>query len=90
VRRPILFFRYSQCFRLRLFWNQGGLALSYGACPEGVDVLFDNTAGLIYNAVMKNLSIAARVVSGQFGSPDVGERFMSAPSHQTDRAPVHL
>jgi NADPH-dependent curcumin reductase CurA len=53
------------------------------ACPDGVDVFFDNTGGLIHDAVMKNLSIGARVVicgrvalAGQFGKPDIGERFM--------------
>jgi NADPH-dependent curcumin reductase CurA len=52
-------------------------------CPQGVDVFFDNTAGPIHDAVMKNLSIGARVVicgrvalAGRFGEPDVGERFM--------------
>jgi NADPH-dependent curcumin reductase CurA len=53
------------------------------ACPQGVDVFFDNTAGSIHDAVMKNLSIGARVVicgrvalAGRFGEPDIGERFM--------------
>jgi NADPH-dependent curcumin reductase CurA len=53
------------------------------ACPAGVDVFFDNTAGPIHDAVMKNLSIGARVVicgrvalAGQFGKPDIGQRFM--------------
>jgi len=53
------------------------------ACPQGVDIFFDNTAGPIHDAVMKNLSIGARVVicgrvalAGQFGQPDIGERFM--------------
>jgi len=32
------------------------------ACPRGVDIFFDNTAGPIHDAVMKNLSIGARVV----------------------------
>jgi NADPH-dependent curcumin reductase CurA len=52
-------------------------------CPTGVDVFFDNTAGVIHDAVMRNLSIGARVVicgrialAGQFGKPDIGERFM--------------
>jgi NADPH-dependent curcumin reductase CurA len=52
------------------------------ACPAGVDVFFDNTAGPIHDAVMKNLNIGARVVicgrvalAGQFGKPDIGERF---------------
>jgi NADPH-dependent curcumin reductase CurA len=53
------------------------------ACPQGVDVFFDNTAGPIHDAVMKNLSTGASVVicgrialAGQFGQPDIGERFM--------------
>jgi NADPH-dependent curcumin reductase CurA len=53
------------------------------ACPTGVDVFFDNTGGPIHDAVMKNLNIGARVVicgrvslAGQFGKPDIGERFM--------------
>jgi NADPH-dependent curcumin reductase CurA len=53
------------------------------ACPQGVDVFFDNTAGPIHDAVMKNLSIGARVVicgrvalAGKFDRPDIGERFM--------------
>jgi len=32
------------------------------ACPEGVDVYFDNTAGSISDAVMPQLSIGARVI----------------------------
>jgi hypothetical protein len=46
-------------------------------------VFFDNTAGPIHDAVMKNLSIGARIVicgrvalASQFGKPDIGERFM--------------
>jgi NADPH-dependent curcumin reductase CurA len=53
------------------------------ACPQGVDVFFDNTGGPIHDAVMRNLNLAARVVicgrialAGQFGKPDIGERFM--------------
>jgi NADPH-dependent curcumin reductase CurA len=53
------------------------------ACPQGADVFFDNTAGPIHDAVMKNLNLAARVVicgrialAGRFGEPDIGERFM--------------
>jgi hypothetical protein len=52
-------------------------------CPAGVDVFFDNTAGPIHDAVMKNLTIGARVIicgrialASQFGKPDIGERFM--------------
>jgi NADPH-dependent curcumin reductase CurA len=53
------------------------------ACPHGVDVFFDNTAGPIHDAAMKNLSVGARVVicgrialAAQFDKPDIGERFM--------------
>jgi NADPH-dependent curcumin reductase CurA len=53
------------------------------ACPKGVDVFFDNTGGSIHDAVMRNLSIGARVIicgrialAAQFGKPDIGERFM--------------
>jgi NADPH-dependent curcumin reductase CurA len=64
------------------------------ACPAGVDVFFDNTAGPIHDAVMKNLNIGARVVicgrvalAGQFGKPDIGERFMGQLI--VSRASVH-
>ena len=33
-----------------------------GACPSGVDVYFDNTAGRISDAVMRRLNVGARVV----------------------------
>ena len=49
------------------------------ACPKGVDVFFDNTGGPIHDAVMRNLSIGARVIicgrialAAQFGKPDIG------------------
>jgi NADPH-dependent curcumin reductase CurA len=32
------------------------------ACPEGIDVYFDNTAGEISDAVMKHLAVGARVI----------------------------
>lgn len=32
------------------------------ACPEGVDIYFDNTAGSISDAVLKHLAVGARVV----------------------------
>lgn len=55
------------------------------ACPDGVNVFFDNTAGPIHDAVMKNLAIGARVVicgrialADSFGKPDIGERFMAS------------
>jgi NADPH-dependent curcumin reductase CurA len=52
------------------------------ACPDGVDVYIDNTAGPISDAVMQNLAPRARVVlvgsislAGKFGQPDIGQRF---------------
>ena len=52
------------------------------ACPKGVDVYIDNTAGVISEAVMQNLAAHARIVlvgsislSRTFGQPDVGPRF---------------
>ena len=52
------------------------------ACPKGIDVYVDNTAGPILDAVMQNLAIDARIVmvgsvsrSGKFGEPDIGPRF---------------
>src|SRR5690606_41684143 len=52
------------------------------ACPDGVDVFIDNTAGPIHDAVVQNLALNARVVivgavslAGKFGEPDIGPRF---------------
>ena len=52
------------------------------ACPRGVDVFIDNTAGAIHEAVMQNLAAHARVVlvgsislAAKFGQPDIGPRF---------------
>ncbi len=52
------------------------------ACPRGVDVYIDNTAGEILDAVLQNLAVGARLtlcgtvsLSGKFGQPDLGERF---------------
>jgi NADPH-dependent curcumin reductase CurA len=52
------------------------------ACPKGVDVYIDNTAGVISEAVMQNLAPHARLVlvgsislAGKFGQPDIGPRF---------------
>jgi len=33
-----------------------------GACPQGIDVYFDNTSGAISDAVMRHLRVGARVV----------------------------
>lgn len=52
------------------------------ACPDGVDVFFDNTAGPIQDAVMPHLAIGARVIvcgtialADRIGQPDIGPRF---------------
>jgi hypothetical protein len=52
------------------------------ACPRGVDVYIDNTAGPITDSVMQNLATNARVVivgavslASTFGQPDIGPRF---------------
>jgi NADPH-dependent curcumin reductase CurA len=53
------------------------------ACPDGVDLFMDNTAGPIHDAVMQNLAAHARVVvvgtvslADRFGQPDLGPRFL--------------
>ncbi|MDX1539772.1 MAG: NADP-dependent oxidoreductase [Geminicoccaceae bacterium] len=53
------------------------------ACPNGVDVFFDNTAGPIHDAVMANLAPHARVIicgtvalADRFEQPDVGLRHL--------------
>ena len=52
-------------------------------CPGGVDVFFDNTAGPIHDAVMKNLALGARIIicgtislASKFDEVDTGIRFM--------------
>jgi NADPH-dependent curcumin reductase CurA len=53
------------------------------ACPDGVDVFFDNTAGAIHDAVMANLAQNARVIvcgtvalADRFERPDIGVRHL--------------
>lgn len=53
------------------------------ACPQGVDVYLDNTAGPIHDAAMLNLNTFGRVVvvgtvalADQFGQPDMGLRHL--------------
>lgn len=53
------------------------------ACPRGIDVFIDNTAGIIHEAVMQNLAARARIalvgsisLARQFGKPDIGPRFL--------------
>jgi NADPH-dependent curcumin reductase CurA len=53
-------------------------------CPGGVNVFFDGTGGMIHDAVMKNLALAARVaivgrvaVANDVGGEDIGLRASS-------------
>jgi len=53
------------------------------ACPEGVDIYLDNTAGPIHDAAMLNLNTFGRVVvigtialADRFGQPDIGLRHL--------------
>lgn len=53
------------------------------ACPDGVHVFFDNTAGPIHDAAMQNLALRARIIicgmvsrAAQFEEPDMGQRFL--------------
>ena len=51
-------------------------------CPDGVDVYFDNTGGVINDAIMENLSLNARIaicgvvsLADKIGKPDIGPRY---------------
>lgn len=53
------------------------------ACPAGVDVFMDNTAGPIHDAALLNLNTFGRVVvvgtvalADRFDQPDIGPRFL--------------
>lgn len=53
------------------------------ACPDGVNVFLDNTAGAIHDAVMTNLATHARVIvcgtvalADRFEQPDIGLRHL--------------
>jgi NADPH-dependent curcumin reductase CurA len=53
------------------------------ACPSGVDVFMDNTAGPIHEAALQNLNTFGRIVvvgtvalAGRFDQPDIGPRFL--------------
>ncbi len=54
--------------------EEADLAAALGAaCPNGIDVYFDNTGGAISDAVMPHLNVGARIViCGTMGIPDVG------------------
>lgn len=64
------------------------------ACPEGVNIYFDNTGGPIQDAAMKNLAVGARVIicgrisqAAQFGKPEIGERLLGTLI--VSRASIH-
>lgn len=53
------------------------------ACPSGVDVFLDNTAGPIHDAALLNLNTFGRIVvvgtvarADKFDQPDIGPRFL--------------
>lgn len=53
------------------------------ACPQGVDVFMDNTAGPIHDAALLNLNTFGRIVvvgtvarADRFDQPDIGPRFL--------------
>lgn len=53
------------------------------ACPKGVDVFMDNTAGPIHDAALLNLNTYGRIVvvgtvarADRFDQPDIGPRFL--------------
>ncbi|MCK5621823.1 MAG: NADP-dependent oxidoreductase, partial [Alphaproteobacteria bacterium] len=54
--------------------GEADLAAALGvACPNGIDVYFDNTGGAISDAVLAHLNVGARIViCGTMGIPDVG------------------
>lgn len=52
------------CYESAIDYKCGSLEEKIArACPDGVDVYFDNTAGRISNAVMPSLAMNARVVN---------------------------
>lgn len=53
------------------------------ACPKGVDVFLDNTAGPIHDAALLNINLFGRIVvvgtvalADRFDQPDVGPRYL--------------
>jgi NADPH-dependent curcumin reductase CurA len=59
VRQCLEVFGFDAC----IDYKSGNLAQALrAACPDGVDVYFDNTAGAISDAVMAHLNVRARIV----------------------------
>jgi NADPH-dependent curcumin reductase CurA len=53
------------------------------ACPNGIDIFMDNTAGPIHDAALLNINLFGRVIivgtvalADRFGQPDMGPRFL--------------
>lgn len=68
VRRCLDEFGYDEALDYRSEEFEATLA---SACPNGVDVYFDNTAGRISDAVLRHLNVRARViVCGTASIPD--------------------
>jgi NADPH-dependent curcumin reductase CurA len=59
VRFCLVEFRYDAAIDYKAADLDSALA---AACPDGVDIYFDNTAGAISDAVIKHLRVSARVV----------------------------
>jgi hypothetical protein len=52
-------------------------------CPEGVNVFYDSVGGILHDAVMQNIALAARIVivgavarASRLEEPDIGPRWM--------------
>jgi NADPH-dependent curcumin reductase CurA len=65
----------------------GDLEAAVGAaCPDGVDVYYDNVGGEISDAVIAHLNVRARiVVCGTMGIPDVGPGEPQPPGPRINR-----
>jgi len=67
-----------------LYPAEPDLAAAVGrACPHGVNVFIDNTAGPIHDAVLQNLAAHARIAlvgsisnAVRYGQPDIGPRYL--------------
>ncbi len=56
------------------------------ACPEGIDVYFDNVGGPISDAVLERINVGARIiVCGTMGIPDSGPGEPAAPGPRPNR-----